>query len=509
MRTFLADPAFVRFPEQWVAANERRPGNGLTVAAKLARHMLKAIPEALERFRGMEAELMAAATELARELLAMSEANVEGAAGVHAGQAMHMPQVQDRTAENVRLPLIASATMAKSMMESIVDRFTGAVLGAGERLRSSWNHGFTFADPQIPELPVLEVNFNDVILPGFTADVRNHRGSAAMRASVGRANRYSIYPAAVAYYANLHASDHPRAMDFISANARGLSAVADSNSFSKRFLDISRMASHVQRIVAIAYCTVSSSQQSMLELVRNDVMLPWRDFIARPHMSYHTYGIVLMKAGEETMVVYRKQGVFMVSGDGHRHKFYCNYMAYYAPEVFKSENIRNVNHVLPAGYIGGSGVGIYKKNTYIPGQHKFGGGSLFFMLTSLSQMKNIPSPMSITGYYRMYDPRITDNKIPDNAACHYDTAPLYVAYWGWQLSAGYSDYSTSSHKGFECDRQPPNEIMYNGRQKAFNVKVGDFTIDHPGNGHFQGDDLTDIGADQIRGGRFSRPALSR
>lgn len=357
------------------------------------------------------------------------------------------------------------------------------------------------ADPEIPEEPILAARVQDLYLSGMLTARKGNREMGI----IGD------------YWANVHANAHAKAdrsvLQYIGANAPAMRFLLSTPDFVQRYLDIRGVASILDRALLLGYLLTPLRCSVMKRLVDNNIPLPFRWMVTRPHMSYDTFSITIMKAGLDTMMVARRPGLFEFADTINTQTTQANYIACYGPVVKKEQNIRHINHVWPAGSNGGSGVVPYHPEHYNPGERVYtdvngneNGGSVFVMLLSCTEAHDLPNPLDISGYFAMYNEMVDDRTIPENTrGPHYSLAPFYRMLLGFGVK-GYEKFKKDSYRGPETQNNVPNGVCYAGYQQGYNRKTAAFTNVSEGTGHF-GAGMTYIGCHLIRAGRVTRHTM--
>lgn len=390
----------------------------------------------------------------------------------------------------IRSMLLVSPVMMASMLK---------MTELGDRL-------YLPADPELGELPIDTTNdLKKVYVPGAPGNIaRNISGN----------NEHSIlgsYWTAVETAArqfekkngNTH-DNHHAVLNYITTSAPALRFLSWTPNFVSRWLKIRRTTSVFERGIMLTYLSTPVRRDTFLSMYYNDVMLPVRGILLRPHMCYDTEGAVILKAGSSTMHTYRQPGIFMVGASPTSHLITGQYTAYVGNVIHNKRNIWNFEHLLPAGYLGGTGVKpfVHKEddqtNGYNFGNRRFGNRDVFYCLGSFETTRKMPSPISLTGRFQLFDRRIEDALIPENNTLHWDMAPFYQMRWGWNMDSMES-FNNDPYRGFEADNDVPNSICFQGDQ--LEPKDGHYTIRTTGNGHFGG--KTFVGCHDIRAGRLN------
>lgn len=305
----------------------------------------------------------------------------------------------------------------------------------------------------------------------------------------------------------------------VEANSRRIFASGVSDSTDKHIMNAmtqstmraqflgleDNIPSDLDRIIGQVFLGTTTNKKAWVSLIRNNVLFPTDFLLSRPHARYQTYTAIKVKAGAETAVTYMGNSHFTL-GDNVATQTHLGAFTYYsATVVFEPRNVFVVRNSFVEGYDGGMGTKFYEIGKYNPSMQKYGdepltntkGGSLFAMMIPRGGF-DLPSPMSITGRFTMFDRQIFSM---NEEKVHYPTAFFYNKLWGFSdQSLGTLDINSMRYIN---ERTAPNGVTHEGHTLYYSPSVRDFKRVRLSRGHW-GSEVTYSGCGQVRRGAMKR-----
>jgi len=357
-----------------------------------------------------------------------------------------------------------------------------------------------------------------------TATFRPSQSSALIGASMPGAGirSSSRRPGRISHITDAEAEEEMEltaARNDVESNSRRIFASGVSDSTDKHILNAMLQStmraqflgledntpSDLDRIIGQVFLGTTTNKKAWVSLIRNNVLFPTDFLLSRPHARYQTYTAIKVKAGDSTAVTYMGNSHFTL-GDNVATQTHLGAFTYYSSTViFEPRNVFVVRNSFVEGYDGGMGTKFYEIGKYNPGQQKYGdepltntkGGSLFAMMIPRGGF-DLPSPMSITGRFTMFDRQIFSM---NEEKLHYPTAFFYNKLWG------FSDHSLGTldinNMRYVNERTAPNGVTHEGHTLFYSPTARDFKRVRLSRGHW-GSDVTYSGCGQVRRGAMKR-----
>ena len=118
--------------------------------------------------------------------------------------------------------------------------------------------------------------------------------------------------------------------------------------------------------MAMQYLSSEPTLQNVLNMVQQNVVVPFSFMIQRPAISWFTYGGLKVLAGEQTAVTWFKSPVWSWQDDGTLQVYRAVLTYYSKTTVLQPKNVYLARHLLLDEYLGGMGVGFYRGGTSPP-----------------------------------------------------------------------------------------------------------------------------------------------
>lgn len=270
-------------------------------------------------------------------------------------------------------------------------------------------------------------------------------------------------------------------------------------------------------VQAITRCVLMTpfSQEALINLYRNNCIVPVGFILARPHMVYTTSMAIYLLPGPRTgnlMVGHRD---FQLGNDPKIKVFFGHFTLHSAAVVTGPENVRVIYDVFSKECLGGGGVRFWSRDLipkYAPASGKTTDADMFCFMVSSQENKNsgIRNPIDVSGHMSYLDaPGIVASNV--EYLPHYSTAGFYNRLFKFRTLEHFYGHSTSTinfyhpyHPSALFQQYQYNTICWHGAQGTYNHETKLHDNLKLNTGHW-GENIVGPGAKSIRGGKLTSP----
>jgi len=283
--------------------------------------------------------------------------------------------------------------------------------------------------------------------------------------------------------------------------------------FGEHYRKVDRSSeSDVVKLIAKIFLGTATTRQSLMAMVKNDVVSPIVFMAARPHMTYNMRMGVKMLAGSGTGNTFVGQSWFELSDDTQKGMHHADYRYWSKSIVLEPNNVFLAFDIFSQEGISGAGVQPISLAEYDPAAGKFGRDreeSLFYIplpyssgIQGADNRQQLSDTIDLSGRFLHFKVLGAQDK-EKLMKLQYPTAARMNGYIGWRTEEAYGTvplYDTSHPWRFEQNdtTRHYNTTVCKGHQLQWDRQEKKRTISKRNTGHWG--KLTIPGVAAIRNG---------